>query len=80
MTPIPLLQKVEKNILEPIIWLLITLSVAYFIYGAFEMVRDSGSGDARITGAKHVLWGTIGLFISLSVFGILHLICNTISC
>lgn len=80
VTPIPLLDNIKREIVNPIILLLAALSLVVFLYGVYEMLANADNAEARITGQQHVLWGVIGLFIVFSVFGILHLICNTIGC
>lgn len=80
LTPIPLLEKIKQYILDPIILLIMAGSFVYFIYGVFVMVRDANNSTARETGQRHIFWGVIGLFISLSAVGILNLICRTIQC
>ena len=76
-TSIPLLDKIKTNILDPLVLLMFAVALLVFIYGAFEMVRGQGSGEARETGGRHILWGTVGMAIMVSVYGILHVICNT---
>ena len=78
VTRIPLLDKVQKEIIQPIILLLFAAALLYFLWGVAEFIRGSGSEEARQTGAQHMLWGVIGMFIMVSVYGILNLICNTI--
>ena len=51
-----------------------------FLWGVVEFVARSNDDTAREKGKKHIVWGIIGLFIMLSAFGILNLICNTINC
>jgi len=75
---IPILSKINTEIVNPIIQLLIAAAVVVFIYGMIQMVR--GEDDARNAGKRHALWGIIGIFIMVSVFGILNVICNTIGC
>ncbi len=53
-------------------------AVLVFLYGVFEYVKDSGSEDARSTGQRHILSGVFGLFIMISVFGIVQLILRTV--
>jgi lysylphosphatidylglycerol synthetase-like protein (DUF2156 family) len=73
-----LLHKIIQFIINPIIILLFAAAVVVFLYGVFEYVKDSGSDDARSTGQKHILSGVFGLFIMISVFGIVQLILHTV--
>jgi len=72
------IHKVNDAILNPIIILVFAAAVLIFLYGVFEYVRDSSSEDGRTTGQRHILAGVFGMFIMISVFGIVHLILGTI--
>ncbi|MFA5997501.1 MAG: hypothetical protein WC791_03370 [Candidatus Paceibacterota bacterium] len=68
------MQRINEAILQPIITLLMALAVAYFLFGVMKFVKDQGSEEAQVEGKKHMLWGIIGLFIMVSVYGILNFI------
>ena len=78
MPPIPLLEQIKDKIVDPIIYFLFALALVYFLYGVLEIIRNADSDEARKTGQQHVLWGVIGMFIMVSFYGIMHVICNTI--
>ena len=78
MPPIPLLEKIKTAIVDPIIYFLFALALVYFLYGVLELIRNADSEEARKIGQQHVLWGVIGMFIMVSFYGIMHVICNTI--
>jgi uncharacterized membrane protein YfcA len=69
-----IMQRINEAILQPIITLLMALAVAYFLFGVMKFVKDQGSEEAQVEGKKHMLWGIIGLFIMVSVYGILNFI------
>ncbi|GMQ95224.1 MAG: hypothetical protein BMS9Abin13_337 [Patescibacteria group bacterium] len=71
------LAKVNEQILNPLIMLLFALAIVYFLWGTFEFIRDYDSVDARDKGKKHMVWGIIGIFIMVAVFGIMRLIAST---
>lgn len=75
---IPLLENIKTAIVDPIIYFLFALALVYFLYGVLELVRNADNEEARQTGRQHVLWGVIGMFIMVSFYGIMHVICNTI--
>ncbi len=79
MASIPLLDSISTKIIDPIITLLFAAATVYFLYGVLQMIQNSGNEEARKEGQQHVLWGVIGMFIMVSFYGIMHLICNTIS-
>lgn len=78
MTLDTFLGKIKTEILTPIATVLIAIAVLYFVWGVFEFIQGAGSEDARSKGRQHMLWGVFGLFIMVSVVGILNLICDTL--
>ena len=74
----PLLGKIKTEILTPIATLLIAIAVLYFVWGVFEFIQGAGNDEARKKGKQHMIWGVFGLFIMISVVGILKLICSTL--
>lgn len=79
MQPIDsLIGKINQNILNPLVLLLAGIATIYFLWGVFEFVRDYDNSEARSTGARHMLWGIIGMFIMFSAFGIMNLVADTI--
>lgn len=75
---ITLIKKINSAIINPIIVLLFAAAVIVFAYGVFEYIKDSDSDEARSTGRRHMISGVIGIFIMISVFGIIQIILNTI--
>ena len=73
-----LLLSINKQILNPIIGLMLGLALVIFLYGVVEFIAGAGSEDKRSAGKKHIVWGIVGLFIMFSVFGIINLIIETI--
>jgi len=73
-----LLLKIEENILNPLVALLLALAVLYFLFGVFEFIKGSSDSTDRATGGRHILWGIIGLVIMISVYGILRILTNTL--
>lgn len=80
MTPIPLLESIKIHILNPIITLLFAAALVMFLWGVFQMFSGGDSDDARMVGRQHMIWGVVGLFIMVAVYGILNIVCNTIGC
>ncbi|MEX0918608.1 MAG: hypothetical protein WDZ85_01405 [Candidatus Paceibacterota bacterium] len=80
MPDIPLLDNINQVIINPIIGFMIALAVVWFLYGLFIFLAGLDSEDKRKEGQKHMIWGTIGLFIMISVFGIMQVVCTTVGC
>ncbi len=72
-----LLSRVERYILNPLIMLMFAVAFVIFIYGLIEFLSNSENEELRTKGRQHMLWGVIGMFIMLSVFGIMSLLINT---
>lgn len=70
--------KVSTNILNPIIAIIFALAFVYFIYGVAAYIWNPDSEEARIKGQKAMLWGVVGMFIMVSVFGIMRFLINSI--
>lgn len=69
---------VNKLILNPLIGLLFGIALVFFLYGVVEFLMNSETEEGKTMGKKHMLWGVVGLFIMLSVWGILNLVISTI--
>ncbi|HEY9480954.1 MAG TPA: hypothetical protein VIR98_01825 [Candidatus Paceibacterota bacterium] len=76
---IPQVQKFFEVVLDPALQILFAAAILYFIYGVFTFIRKSDDSAERITGANHILWSTVGLFIMISVWGIIAVIKKTIN-
>lgn len=66
--------KVKVYIFNPIIGLMFAVAVVVFIYGIVEYMFGSDNEERRTEGAKHMTWGIIGIFVMLSVFGLMNVI------
>ncbi len=77
---IPLINNINTYIINPIIGFMIAVALIYFLYGVVVFLHGMDSEDKRKEGRKHMIWGIVGLFIMVSAFGIMNLICNTVGC
>ena len=71
-----LLGKIAKQIVNPLITLMFAVAVVFFIYGVVEFISASDNEEARTTGKQHMIWGIIGIFIMVSVWGIMNILNN----
>lgn len=76
----PLIGKIKIEIIDPLILFLFVLGFLYFLYGVYELVSAAENEEARAKGRQHIIWGLIGLFIMISFWGIMNVICRTINC
>jgi hypothetical protein len=77
---IPYLTAINQNIVNPFLRFLFVLALVVFLWGIFQYIREGDNEAARGVGRQHMLWGIVGLFIMMGVYGILNIICNTIDC
>ncbi|HEY9583040.1 MAG TPA: hypothetical protein VJK09_01875 [Candidatus Paceibacterota bacterium] len=74
--------KIRTEIVNPIIKLLIAVAVVYFLFGVVKYFigsRDRADSQGAEEGKQHMLWGIIGVAITISAFGIVNLIANFVS-
>lgn len=74
-----LVDNIKSQIIEPLILLLMALALATFLWGVAQFIQNADNDEGRATGRRHMIWGIIGLFIMVSAFGIINLICDTFS-
>jgi len=64
------------GLLRPIVPLLIGLAVVVFIYGVL-ILMFSDSGEKKEEGKQYMLWGIIGIFVMVSVWGLVNILKGT---
>lgn len=65
-----------NTFIRPLVPLLVGLAVVMFIYGVFLMVFYK-EGEKREDGKDFMLWGIIGLFVMISVWGLVAILQGT---
>lgn len=73
-----LMQSINKNIINPIIFLLFALAAVYFLYGLAQYLLSPNNEEVRKKSKSVMLWGLVGLFIMVAVFGIMRIILGTL--
>lgn len=69
-----LLNKIIQSIANPAIKLMLAIAVMVFLYGVVEFILGADNEEKRNVGKQHIIWGLIGLFIMVSVFGIMKIL------
>lgn len=69
--------KLQAYILVPAERIIFAAGFFLFIYGLVEFLWNIDEGSAQTEGKQHMLWGVIGVFIMVSVLGIISIIQNT---
>ena len=76
MTIQQIIEKITKEILNPIIYLLFAAATIMFIWGIVQYIASSGSPMGAQKGKNIMLGGIIGLFVMASAYGIVKILCN----
>ena len=66
-----------NDILNAVVPFLIGLGVFVIIYGVFGYLTHSADEEKRAEARQFVLWGIIGVFIMLSIWGLISVLTNT---
>ena len=72
----------QKEVVNPILKILIAASILYFLFGVvkyFIGARERADSQGAEEGKQHMLWGVIGVAITISAFGIVNLIASFVS-
>ena len=69
--------KVVDLIINPFIVLLFTAALFLFFLGMVQFILGASDETKRQTGKRHMVWGVIGLFIMVGVFGIMAVLLRT---
>ncbi|MFZ2593331.1 MAG: hypothetical protein WAX38_00970 [Minisyncoccia bacterium] len=72
------LDLIVQIFINPIVILIFSLGFMMFMWGLIEFMWKSDSSTAWETGVKHMMWGVVGMFMMVAVWGIIGLIANTL--
>lgn len=73
------LSAIDTNIVQPFIYLMLALAAIFFVWGVFQFVMSSDNPEGKEKGKRHMVWGSIGLAIMISVESLIELIKNTVT-
>lgn len=66
-----------QGIINQITPFLVGLAVFIVIWGVFKFISSAGDDEKRGEAQKFVLWGVVGIFIMVSVWGLVNILLNT---
>lgn len=72
-----MLSRIEAVILFPLMTLMMSVALLFFLFGIYEYVRSADSDEARAAGQQHMLYGIIGLLVMVSAYAILKIAAGT---
>ena len=62
---------------KAVVYLLVALAVAYFMWGLIGYIRSSGDVSSREDSRKYMLYGILGLFVMVGMWGLVEILTNT---
>ncbi|MEK7208691.1 MAG: pilin [Patescibacteria group bacterium] len=72
-----LIQTIIENIFNPLVALILTLALVYFLWGIVKYLQAVGDETKRKEGISMMTYGVIALFVMVSVWGLVKVIKNT---
>jgi hypothetical protein len=63
-------------ILNPLVYIIISLAVIVFLWGVIKFVISENEGDKQ-KGKEFILWGIVGLFVMISIWGLENILAST---
>jgi len=69
-----ILNNINTTIVNPLILLMFAVAMVVFVWGIVQFISSEERGEGRQKGKRNLLYGIIGLFIMVSVFGIIRII------
>lgn len=67
------------DILNYAVPLLIALAVVIFLWGVVQYITAGGDEEKKKKGRDTMIWGIVGLFVMVAVWGLVWLLINTFS-
>ena len=73
-----LVGRISAFLINPLIYLLFSVAFVVFLWGVAQFLFNVNGGDEeREAGKRHMLWGTIGMFLMFSAIAILQVLADT---
>lgn len=75
---VTLMDSINKVIINPLIYFIFALAISYFLYGLVKYLLSPDNEEIRTSSKSHMLWGVVGMFVMVAVFGIMNLLLKTV--
>lgn len=72
-----LIASITTEIIEPLVLLLSTGAIIYFLWGVYDFIKGASSSGKREVGVNHMMWGIFGLVLTVSVNAVISIIKNS---
>src|SRR3989338_4677306 len=79
VTDIPTLVTAINGVINLVFPVLVGIAVIVIIWGIFQMILNAGDEEARKAGRTKLLWGIIGVFLMLSVWGLINILVGSVT-
>lgn len=66
-----------QNLINAVIPLLVGIAVLVIVYGVISFITKAADEEARANAKQFIIWGIIGVFIMLSVWGLVTILYNS---
>lgn len=66
-----------QNIINAIIPFLVGLAIMLIIYGILGFISKAADEEKRAEARNFIIWGVVGVFIMISVWGLVNILVNT---
>ena len=71
--------KIISCFLNPIVSLVVSFSVVIFLFGVFKFISSESGGEGKNDGKSFMFWGIIGIFVMVSLWGLVNIFKSTFS-
>ena len=72
-----LIDRLGTFIIRPTMEMLFAAAILLFVWGLVQFLWSLDEGGEQATGKAHMFWGIIGIFIMVSIWGILSIVTAT---
>lgn len=69
--------KTIMDILNVVVPLLIAVAVVVFLWGVVQYITAAGDEEKRKSGRQTMIWGIVGLFVMVAVWGLVNILIST---
>lgn len=67
-----------SGIVNTLIPFIIGLAILVIIWGVFGYITGAGDEEKRGEAKQYIIWGIIGVFVMLSIWGLIQIVSNTL--
>ncbi len=66
------------NLIKPVVGLILSLAIFYFIWNIMQIIRKSGQPGELEKFKSQATWGIITIFVMVSVWGLVNILLGSI--